>query len=269
MSITFSSLLLSVNEKLPTLDELNGIFTEPIDFYIADETCYLLKKEILKDRYFWMQIEYGSPKPHSDILVNAIDQTKQKNARKENQAEISGQLFLLYDSADSEFALYLSNAKKKSLIEKYLNDKMKGNVVIKNVYIDFEKFVEKIKLIEEVGWVTKKNVLNLDKEISDLFVDTNDLFGYSLPGEIELRIKIISPIDSSFENMKKIKLFKQKIEAHSLTCVGRDDKNIEKILRHENYLRKIDINIGRDKKGFYDPTSVQQELIRRIERLNG
>ncbi len=98
-----------------------------------------------------MQIEYGNPKPHSDILVNTIDQTKEKNARKENQAEMTGQLFFLYDSAAPEFALYLSNANKKSLVEKYLNDRMDGDVTIKNVYIDFEKFIEKIKVIEEVG----------------------------------------------------------------------------------------------------------------------
>ncbi len=112
-------------------------------------------------------------------------------------------------------------------------------------------------------------MLNLDKEVCDLFVDTNDLFGYDLPGEIDLRIKIMSPIDSSFENMRKIKLFKQKVEAHSLICVGRDDKNVEKILKHDNYIRKIDINISRDEKGFYDSASVQQELIRRIEMSNG
>ena len=145
---------------------------------------------------------------------------------------------------------------------------MKGDVVVKNVYIEFEKFVQEIKTIEEIRWVTKKNVLNLNKDISDVFLDLSDLLGGYVPTETDIRIKIMSPIDSSLENMRKINIFKKHIEATNLVCIGRDDKKVEKVLNHDNYIQKITINIEKDKKGFYDPVSVQQELIRKIEMQN-
>ena len=265
MSITFSTLMLRVNDEPATLDELNSIFTDSPDSYTSDETHYSFEKEILKDRYFWMQIEYGSPNPYPDMVLNTIDRTKEKNLRSKDQAEMNSQLFLLYDANDPECTLYLSNASKKFLVENYLNKRMKGDVVVKNIYINFEKFVKEIETIEEVRWVTRKNVLNLNRDLSDVFLEINDLFGGYVPTETDIRIKIMSPIDSSLENMRKINIFKKNIEATNMVCVGRDDKKVEKVLNHNNYIQKIVVDINKNKKGFYDPASVQQELIKKIE----
>lgn len=268
MSIKFFSMLLQVNRRLPSLDELNGIFTGSTDYYDDGETHYRFEKEILKGRYFWMQARYGNTKPHSDTLMNTTNQIEEPNTRSENQVEMNNQFFLLYDSNPSNPTLYLYNTNKKGLIKRYLTNKMNKDVVIRSINIDPEDFFNKMKTIEEVVWVTKKNLLNLNPEVSDLFEDRQyriELDGIDLPSNFQIQIKFRKSIISNLANMRKINILKRDIDAHEMVCVGRDDNHIEEILKHENYIQKIDINIDKDEKGFYDSVSVREELIRRIE----
>ena len=80
MSMKFSGLMLIVDGKPPTINTLNEIFID-VDSYPYKETYHLLKKEILDDKYFWMEIEYGNPKPYSSKLINTTSEIEDTNKR--------------------------------------------------------------------------------------------------------------------------------------------------------------------------------------------
>ena len=264
MSMKFSGLMLIINGEPPTIDTLNKIFTDT-DSYYYKETYYLFKKEILNDKYFWMEVEYGNPKPYSSTLIDTTSKAEDTNKRDRNQAEMNGQIFLLYDSTDPEVTLYLSDLNKKPIFQKYLNSKMNKDVVIKNVYIDFDNFVKNLKVIEKVKWVTRKNVLNLNREFNDLFVDTNDIFGHDVSKNLTCRIEISSHLDSNIDVLRKLKLANEHFDADTMVCVGRDDNNIEKALNHKDYVEKIKLNAIKNEDGLYDPIKIKKELIQKIE----
>lgn len=98
------------------------------------------------------------------------------------------------------------------------------------------------------------------------FPSLNDLYGLGMPEDFTLEANFAKArlTDSFKEKLKQMVGWKNKCEADSLLCVGRDDKNFETIFNADSFIQKTSVDVSKDEQGLYDSTMVKQALIDKI-----
>lgn len=264
MSLEFSAWHLVIHEESPSAEGLRSAFGEAEDKYATNDTHYLISKENLNDRYFWLSARYGKEFPYSSTVYNTKNQEEETNPRHTNQIEPAKQLFALYCINSS--TLYLSNSQKKSWVEEYLKSKLEQDVVIKAFYKNVDEFIQQIKSVETVKLVAKRNLFTPTSGIMTIFPSPNDLYGLGMPEKftLEANFSKVQPTRQFIESLKKMVNWKNTGEADSLLCIGRDDKNFETVFNADSFIQKVIVETTKDEQGLYDPTIVKQALIRKI-----
>jgi hypothetical protein len=266
MSLDFSALHLVIGEESPSAEGLKPAFSGAEDKYTNKDTCYLISKENLDNKYFWLCARYGKSLPYSSTVYNTKDQTEEDNPRSTDQIEPDKQLFALY--CVHSRILYLSSTKKKLWVEEYLKKKLeKDAVVIKTFFKDVDEFIQKIKSVEKIRFVVKSDLFSNQGGIMKIFPSPNDLYGLGMPEDFTLEANFTNArlTDNFVECFKKMVGWKKSYEADSLLCIGRDDKNFETVFNVDSFIQKISVEATKDDQGLYDPATVKQALIRKIE----
>ncbi len=264
MSIEFVALHLLVDEESPSPGDLEPLFSTKNEKFCNYNTHYLIEIEKLKNGAFWIYARYGRSTPYSNTVYNTKDQIEENNPRSTHQIEPLNQYFALY--CIKSHTLYLSKRNQKSAIKEYLKKKLQKDVVIKNFYTDTDEFIQQINTVEKIKLVTKKNLLTANGEILKIFKNPNDLFGLGMPEEFIL--------EANFAKVKKtkyfIKIFKEIVglknrnEADSLVCIGRDDNNFETVFNVDSFTQKVTFEATKDDLGLYNPTTIKQKLLESI-----
>ena len=264
MGLEFSALHLVIGEESPSAEELKPVFTEATDIYSNNETHYLISKENLDDKYFWLYARYGASLPYSLTVYNTKDETEENNPRSTEQIEPHKQLFALY--CVHSHTLYLSKAKKKSWIEEYLKTKMDRDVAIKYFLKNVDEFTRTIKSVEKVKFVVKSNLFSSESGIMNIFPSPKDLYGLGMPKNftLEANFSNVDLTDTFVRCLKKMVGWKNNCEAESLVCIGRDDKNFEVVFNADSFIQKINVEADKDDQGLYEPDIVKRALIRKI-----
>ncbi len=268
MNLEFSTLYLVIGEDIPSAEELTPVFFETQDQYFSGDTYYLISKENINNGHFWLYARYGKSLPHSDTVYNTKDQKEEDNPRSVDQIEPDKQLFALY-CANSHI-LYLSNIQKRSWIEKYLKAKLEKDVVIKSFFKNVDEFIQKIKSVEKVKFVAKRNLFMQQGSIMDIFPSPSDLYGLGMPEKFTLEANFSGArLTHQFKkSFKKMFFWKNNCEADSLICIGRDDKRLETIFNADSFIQKVSVEVAKDAQGLYDPSIVKQALISKIGDLH-
>ena len=150
IAFTTNQLLLKSEVEGFVYKEVSYADLNPIESsfnYVVDKTLYKIDTEIITNEYFWMSIDYGSPTPHREVLINIETFDEDKNPRKENQVELTNQSFFLY-SFESKL-LYASNSRHLNLFSSVLKSKTKKTFQINKVYINSDEFMSKIKNVKK------------------------------------------------------------------------------------------------------------------------
>ena len=63
---------------------------------------------------------------------------------------------------------------------------------------------------------------------------------------------------------KKLVQWRDNLEAESLMCIGRDDKNIETIFNAESFVQKIEVQAQKDSQGMYDSELILDALMKKV-----
>ncbi len=87
----------------------------PESFNILINKFYYEVSVQKNEKYIWFDVNFGSPNPRDEELTNINNGNKKSNPRERIEAELLKQVFCLYHY--SKQTLYLSNTKKKKLVE--------------------------------------------------------------------------------------------------------------------------------------------------------
>ena len=130
MSIEFSALHLISGNESPSIESFKPISFILNEKFEINNSHYLISTAIIEDKYFWFYAQYGKTLPYSKTILDLQTDSIEKNPRTPLQVETANQLFGLYDTVNQIF--YLSNHKKKSIIESFLSSRIGNNITIKS-----------------------------------------------------------------------------------------------------------------------------------------
>ncbi len=263
--IAFSAMHLIIDSKSPDVNNLEIVFNDLEDTYEQDNTHYLIKKKRINENSFWLYAKYGKSLPYSETVYNTDTQEEDKNPRNKNQVEPDKQVFALYLS--NKRTLFLSSSKKKKFLESYLKSKLEKDVTIKAFFKSADEFLEKMKTIDKVKFVAKTDLFNIDGDIMKIFPAPKDLYGLGMPEKFSLEADFChAKTTKDFTNIfKKMVGWKNAAQADSLLCIGKDDEGFEAIFNIDSFIQKVVVPEKKDPQGLYDPESVLNTLISKLE----
>lgn len=266
MPLVFSTLHLIIGDTSPTDEVMRSIFNDDEEEnYSIDKHHHIITKKCVGEDCFWIYVRYGKELPYTSTVIDSVSKKEENNPRTKQQIEPDKQIFGLYSITKK--ALFMSDARKNSLLEKYLQDKLKSSVTIKSFFIGVDEFIKNIKSVEQIKFVTKRNLFSNDGGLVTISPEHKDIFGLGVPEDysIEANYKNVKLTETCISNLRRMAGWKQSLEAESLICIGRDDKNIETIFNVDSIRQKISIPVEKDENGMYDHEAVLLQLLLKLK----
>lgn len=227
----------------------------------VDSITYDITFDILdENKFLWIYSRFGNPTPCPKDVYDKEANIYKNNSRTSKQVELRNQVFALY-SFENE-VLYCSNSKKRAFLEDFIKNTFNIDVEIKSVFIDIDKFKEKIKRLNSVKFSSCDSLFTQDVSLHKSF---KDLLGYE--GNLDFTIQINCQTDAG--NMIKtilnnIKIANTQQQIKELTLVGTNEKNFEEIFNEGTFSRKFENYFSENEEGLISPEHVQLYLINRI-----
>lgn len=267
--ITFSSLLLYVNDNLADLDfckkieenpEKNGIKMfqkNPFEFYSTFDK---------ENKLLWIEVKTGKVFPYADTLYDIKTQEAVANPRKDTQAELRTQFFAFYDILNKN--LYISNKSFVSTLLSYLRTVSKEeNIVVKETIKSIEEFCEEISKIKTIKLISKNSLF---AQNDDLFSKVINQYGLGNPEQFQISVNYnYALVTERFKN--KIKdLFnkKQSTEIDSCICVGKDNNGLERYFNMETFGCKTEIDVSQNENKMFDGIEIKSKLLNILRNKN-
>lgn len=200
-----------------------------------------ISKNIFNNRFIGFYSEEGDKFPYSDKVINS-ELNEVDNPRSPEEIELKNQFFCLVDIKTGR--IYISDQRKKKLLEDWLKKKIKKDVIIKPLMLE-KDFIDKVTSLREISFSVEPNLLNaynfgtLSTELSQ------DIFGF---GAQEAIIKLIYKNKKiSKEIIEKIRaLIGRKKDFKNITIIGRTSDEFESIFNIDEIINKVSIWIEPD-----------------------
>lgn len=226
--------------------------------YVGDKTLYKIDTEIISNEYFWMSIDYGSPTPHREVLINIETFNEDINPRKENQVELTSQSFFLYSFKNK--LLYASNSRHLNLFISVLKSQTNKNFQINKVYINSDEFMSKIKNVKKISFSAFDDLFFSNTKEYNAIID---LTGTSCPKKFTL---IANYDNHSITNFLKGLFTKRKNSSISeLMISGFDSDGFEMLYNTDTFSNKIPLRIKKNNEGVYDMEEIKNNLLDKIK----
>ncbi|MSN97038.1 hypothetical protein F1B92_07680 [Campylobacter sp. FMV-PI01] len=259
-TLTFSECnLIANNSQIPTLDMFNGIKSKYS--YEYENTTYRLECEI-KDDILWIYAKFGNKTPYTDSVFDITTQEDRPNPRTQEELELKNQLFCVYYPKNA--VLYISDYRKNTFLSNFLKAHFNQEFSINKYYIEPESFANEINSISSIKFTsTNRTLFN-----NDIFGEVADVCGYNMPISFSIEAKYKGNnfiLEKLKDTLLILKNKKENGEIDRVICVGKDDKNMEKIFNLDTFIKKISINIEKDENGMFDPDTIKNII---LERLN-
>lgn len=262
----FSVALLKIENTPFTLDMFSSIPKEDTDNLEIDGKVQhnrIIKKEIKNNRFILFYFEDGSVMPRPEVVYNRNTHIDENNPRSEDQIERDSQTFVLIDTETQK--IFISDFRKKKILEKWISEKIKKTVLIKNI-IDRENFLNEL---QSVGTIYLSAIPNLFSSMGILSHElTKDHHNYGV------RIKHIG-VKISFGENSLPEVFKNKIldwfkqydnsSIQKLEVSGRYDEKFERVFNADGIIDKITIEVTLEEDGLFDPEQIFNNLIQKIK----
>jgi len=232
----------------------------PESFNILIDDFYYEVSVHKKKEYIWLDVLFGSPSPRDEVLTNINNGNKKSNPRARIETELLKQVFCLYHF--SKQTLYLSNAKKKKLIEVILKDKTGLDFKVKSFFKTKDEFIDLLKSVNEISFTEARNLFHKNSIERQALID---LTGTDSPDDFTITTKyskanVISGfLDKLFNGWTNNSL-------KDLLIRGTDEDNFSIIFNNDTFVRKIDILSSKDPNGKFNSKSVKSSLLQELNR---
>lgn len=256
----FSSLYLSIDDRKPMRNDFKNFSTS---FAEQVEKNYMLISTEVTESYFWLYACFDTRMPRSDVVMNATDFSLEENPRTADQIEPRKQLFSLYDIQND--VLYISNIKKKKLLEELLKKYIEGKIVIKNLIKNIDDFYRQISSIQKITFSSVERDLFsgkglIQQSLADNYgMEEPELFSVEAVFKQSLSERIKHTISCLLQQKEEGKLKKIIIQ-------GLDEQGFETIFNEGSFVNKIRIDCSEEEEtsGMLEENVVKSFLLKRL-----
>ena len=212
------------------------------------------------EKYIWFDVNFGSPNPRDEELTNINNGNKKSNPREIIEAELLKQVFCLYHY--SKQTLYLSNPKKKKLVEVILKEKTGIDFKVKSFFKTKNEFIELLKSVNEISFTEVRNLFHKDSLERQALID---LTGTDSPDDFTITAKYSKAnVISGFLNKLFNGLTNNSLK--DLIIRGTDEDNFSIIFNNDTFTKKIDVSSSKDSNGKFSAKSVKSSLLQELNR---
>lgn len=211
------------------------------------------------DEYLWLYINYGKASPRNDKITNVETGKKKNNTRKNDEAELLGQLFVLYSYRKG--ILYLSNSKKKKVVELLIKQNAHQDAIIKSFYKNSDEVISILKKIDKIKFTHASNLFNQGSKERQALLD---LTGTDAPESFTIEASYSGHRINNF--LRTLFKGQEDCKIADLVICGRDESDFNFIYNVDSFCRRIDTICERsDESGLFNPEDVKQSLLNAIE----
>ena len=247
-------------ERFTNLDYNLCISLPPTAKFIDSKgTYYDVTIDKTNTSHLWLSFEYGRPSPRDENLTNVRTGEKTINERTADEAELLGQLFLLYHY-DTK-TLYLSDIRKKKIVEQFLIQYLQVGITIKSFYKSIDEIRDLLKSVSCISFTSIKDLFNADSLERKALID---LTGTDAPEKFKIEAKYKS--STIFPFITKLRSAKEEGQLKDLVIRGTDENDMSIVSNIDSFTRKVEIFLLREDSGKFNPQKVQNELIKQILR---
>jgi hypothetical protein len=211
------------------------------------------------DDYAFFICYFGNPEPRDENVTNVNTGEKTPNQRTTEETELNNQAFFLFHYAKQR--LYVSNSKKKSLLESILKEKLSTDYKIKNLFKDREEFLNTLQSCNEISFTHINNLFSNDSTKKQAL---KDLTGTDAPDKFTISAKCKK--ENIVDFIKNIFQAKQDSHIDSLVICGTDDSGFETIYNVDTFQQKINISANKDENGKIKIDEVRDNLLKEINK---
>lgn len=264
-SISFASLNIIIDAKVPSKKLLETVFSESEEQINYEDFWHKTQTKIIDDRFFWLYSNFGKAMPHRDIVIDTTSQKEETNPRKTTQVEPNNQYFIVYDIQTS--ILYVSNRPKNNFLKFFINHKVneEHEIIIKSHFKTIEEFLEILKSVDSIKFTGQKDLFTYGGDLMD---PLKNIFGFNEPEEFSIEAKYGSPIKESLKRRLGELSQKQKSGLlKTLVCIGKDEDGFNTIFNTNSFIKQIDISVTKDEQDLFVPNEVQEEFLLKIKEM--
>ncbi len=239
----------------PTKDLFDSIDNTPIT---NDGVYYEVECEN-NNEYLWLYLNFGKASPRNDKITNIETGEKKDNSRKNDEAELLDQLFVLYFY--DKKTLYISNSKKKKIVELLLKRNTKQDFNIKSFYKSPNEIISILKKIDKIKFTHKSNLFNQNSKERQALID---LTGTDAPESFTIEASYSTHNISNF--LRVLFNGQEDNRISDLVICGRDESDFNFIYNTDSFSRRIDTLCEKiNESGMFNPENVKQSLLNVIK----
>lgn len=260
--MNFSTFLLLGEREAASLDDMKRVCEIGLKKYqpLSQKNLYMIKTEIIDDRFFWLSCDYDDAVIFKDYVVNQTTGEIEPNPRDKSQVEPRKQFFACYDT-QSNF-LYVNDLNRRATLSSYLSDSIQKKFSIKNVYTSVDEFCERIKTIRGFRYTQVNNTFG---RASDIFKQVGDMWGLDLPSSVYLKICCGDiPVHQGRGLIDQ--LHRKREEFEDVIIVGCDDDGVELTFDFSSVIKRVEITPTKDENEQYDPEEVRLLLLTELRK---
>lgn len=220
-------------------------------------------------QFLSVYLQSGKNKPWSkEVHDSERGFALEPNPRKVHQIEPNIQTFVLIDAAKQR--VFISNSKKKSQIQNWLEGKLDQKVNIKSI-ISKERFFDSIKALKSVEFGAANEMFPAGSgELSNTLKYDPHGFGLEVKSgslRIEFEENELPEEHAAKTKVGELVLQAERYSLDKLIVIGRTEENLERIFSLDGIIDRIEINVERNEEGFFGRRDVFRALIESTKRL--
>lgn len=254
---------LIVGTEFPNIVDMRVIQESGIVRHEYNDEIYLIRKEVIKDRFLWLYCEFDNSYLYGERVYDRTEDVYFDNTRDRNHIELRKQLFALYDVRSG--MLYINDYNKRGFLKDYLGKVLdRGVITIKNIYSSVEEFQASVKFLKKVKFVRERDLMSmLDPDV--IFEKKGNIFGLDLPDKYMLQLEYNTPIEKAKNAIRQLSEKRNKGYFKEIILVGENDEGIEENFNFSTLIQNIEVAVRKNENERYDEEEVKQLLIKIIE----
>lgn len=255
--------LIMGNDRFFSLSDFDGVQGEE-DIKIEEDDnkhVTITEVEFIDHEFFCIYFKEGNTKPMPPEVFNTRDGHIEANPKKDYQAEMYTQTFVLIQPQEQR--IFLSDYRKKEKVREWLDNRVNYNPVVIDDIIDEENFIKGLKSLHSVYFSRERSLFDdvtLDNELIVLGDE-------AIPLKIEVKTTLdpISLTKGGRENIKKFLLMSRKRGFGKVIISGSTHEGFNRFFNTGQIVDKIAIKAKKMKDGLYKKEDVFSNLIESIK----
>lgn len=225
----------------------------------GNEHVIITEVESIGNQFFCIYFKEGNTKPRPSEVFNTKGKSMEANPKKEHQAEMYTQTFVLIQPQSQR--VFLSDYRKKKKVKEWLEKELEQDVSIRDV-IDEDNFINSLEELHTLHFSQERDQdsyknINLDNDL--------EVLGNEVPvGKVEVKATFKSRSLTNKAKKALGQLLRNK-KSEKITIAGRTQEGFERTFNTRQIVDKIEVEVEKKENGLYGKKDMFLSLIRSIK----